>query len=188
MNPLFEAGLAIEQFCRSRSWRFCFIGGLAVLRWGEPRLTHDLDLTVLTGFGGEELYVRDLFLSFEARIDDAAAFALRNRVVLMRSANGIPVDIALGALPFEEHAVHRATPYEIGAGRSLLTCSAEDLVVHKAFAGRDRDWLDIEGVIVRRGRHMDWDLVLSELRPLLDVRGERSAEERLRGLRERAPG
>jgi hypothetical protein len=39
VNPLFAAALEIQQFFNAHGWRFCFIGGLAVQRWGEPRLT-----------------------------------------------------------------------------------------------------------------------------------------------------
>jgi hypothetical protein len=128
---------------------FCFIGGLAVLRWGEPRLTRDIDLTILAGFGAEEAVVDRLFDRFEARIDDARPFALRNRVALLRATNGVPVDVALGALDFEQRAVQRASLWDVKDAQ-LLICSAEDLIVHKAFAGRDRDWLDIEGVVIRQ--------------------------------------
>ena len=51
----------------------------------------------------------------------------------------------------------------------LLTCGAEDLVVHKAFAGRDRDWIDVEGVIERRRDTLDRKLIETELRPLLEL-------------------
>jgi hypothetical protein len=60
VNALLEAGLEIQSFMVSRGWEFCFIGGVAVLRWGEPRLTRDLDLTLLTGFGNEAEYVDPL--------------------------------------------------------------------------------------------------------------------------------
>ena len=43
----------VQLFCLERHWQFCFIGGVAVQRWGEPRLTQDVDLTVLTGVGNE---------------------------------------------------------------------------------------------------------------------------------------
>ena len=46
MNPIFAAALEVQDFCRSRGFRFCFIGGLALQRWGEPRLTQDVDLTI----------------------------------------------------------------------------------------------------------------------------------------------
>jgi hypothetical protein len=35
----------VQQLCQQHGWRFCFIGGVAVQRWGEPRLTQDVDLT-----------------------------------------------------------------------------------------------------------------------------------------------
>ena len=89
--------------------RFCFIGGLAVQRWGEPRETVDVDLTLLTGFGGEDRFVSALLTHFEPRIDDAAAFAQVNRVLLLRAPSGVGLDIAMGGLPFEESAVVRSS-------------------------------------------------------------------------------
>jgi hypothetical protein len=54
---LFVAAVAVQDLCRERDWGFCFIGGLAVLRWGEPRLTRDIDLTILASFGAEKAVV-----------------------------------------------------------------------------------------------------------------------------------
>jgi hypothetical protein len=44
----------VQSLCEAHRWRFCLIGGVAVQRWGEPRFTQDVDLTLLTGFGTEE--------------------------------------------------------------------------------------------------------------------------------------
>jgi len=30
------AAAEVETFCRGRGWRYCFIGGIAVQRWGMP--------------------------------------------------------------------------------------------------------------------------------------------------------
>lgn len=182
MNPIFAAAQEIQEFCRARKWRFCIIGGLAVQRWGEPRFTRDVDLTLLTGFGNEPAFVDELLLGFRPRLADARDFALRNRVVLLESAVGVPIDLALGAMPFEEAAVLRATPYPVAPGVELSTCSAEDLVVFKAFAGRPRDWLDIEGIVTRRGAGLDAKLVWRELLPLLELKEDDEAEPRLRRL------
>ena len=57
MNPISIAALEVERVCRAARFSFCFIGGIAVQRWGKPRMTADVDLTVVTGFGGEEPYV-----------------------------------------------------------------------------------------------------------------------------------
>ena len=40
-----------------RGWRFCFIGGLAVQKWSEPRVTDDVDLTLFTGLGTEAPFI-----------------------------------------------------------------------------------------------------------------------------------
>ena len=142
MNPIFAAALEVQAFCRERSWRFCFIGGLTVQRWGEPRLTQDVDMTLLTGFGTEAPYVDALLTGFAGRRPDAWEFALRHRVVLVRSRAGIPVDVALGAMPFEERAVARASEFVIQPGVALVTCSAEDLIVEPETAERLRAVLD----------------------------------------------
>ena len=47
---------------------FCFIGGLAVARWGEPRYTQDVDLTVLCPFGDEEHRARELVSVLSPRV------------------------------------------------------------------------------------------------------------------------
>lgn len=186
MNPIFAAALEVQAFCHAREWRFCFIGALAVLRWGEPRLTQDVDLTIVTGFGGEEAYVDALLGRFAGRLPDARQFALRSRVALLRSESGIPIDVALGAMPFEERAAQRASAFTLSAGVALSTCGAEDLIVLKAFAGREKDWLDIEGVALRQAGRLDETLIWAELDPLLELKEAPEAATRLRTLLDRA--
>lgn len=53
MIELFREAQTVQRFLTDRGWPFCFIGGVALQHWGEPRVTRDLDLTVFTGFGGE---------------------------------------------------------------------------------------------------------------------------------------
>lgn len=60
------------------------------------------------------------------------------------------MDVALAAFPFEERSIQRASQWTWTAGQGLLTCSAEDLVVHKVFAGRDLDWSDTERILTRQ--------------------------------------
>jgi Nucleotidyl transferase AbiEii toxin, Type IV TA system len=171
VTELIRVAARLQERFEAEGWRFCFIGGLALQRWGEPRETIDVDVTLLTGFGDEEPYVAKLLEQFAGRVGDAAQFALANRVLLLRSDSGVGIDIALGGLPFEESAVDRATPYAYPGEVSLLTCSAEDLVVMKAFASRGQDWVDIEGIIVRQTGKLDWSYVEEQLRPLAELKG-----------------
>jgi len=163
---LFRVAADVQTFCEGRSWRFCFIGGLALQRWGEPRETVDVDVTLLTGFGGEEPFIGALLDRYARRVQDAAAFARTNRVLLLRSDSGVGIDVALGGLPFEEEVVDRASPFPFPGDVPLRTCSAEDLIVLKAFAARGRDWVDIEGVIVRQAGALDWSYIDARLAPL----------------------
>jgi len=168
MNTLYEAALEVSDFLSRKSWRFCIIGGLAAIRWGEPRLTVDVDLTLLTGFGGEEEYARLLLEKFSGRTNDPMGFALRYRVLLLTASNGRDIDISFGAFPFEEGMVDRASPFEFADNVELVTCSAEDLFVLKVFANRSKDWADAEGVAVRQS--LDRAYIFKHLRPLCELK------------------
>jgi len=61
----------------------------------------------------------------------------------------------------------------------LITCSAEDLIVHKAFAGRDLDWGDVERILIRQRGKLNLPQIRTELKPLLDLKGELEALEKL---------
>ena len=169
MNGLFEAALELHQFMEENHWRFCIIGGLAVVRWGQPRATQDVDVSLLTDFGKEEDYVDALLRRFEGRIPDAGRFAMENRVVLAKASKGVPLDISLAGFPFEVQVIDRASFFGFGPGVELRTASAEDLIVLKAFAGRDQDWADVKGILERQGDVLDWNYVRRELGALSEL-------------------
>lgn len=185
VKPVFDAAREIQDFFRQSGRRFCIIGGLALQRWGQPRITKDADFTLLCELGAETGVVDQVLSRFAARIPDARNFALKARVILIQTASGIPIDVALGALPFEQRCVERATGFDFGPGLRLVTCSAEDLVVLKAFAGRGQDWVDIENVLIRQRRTLDWKLVFAELKPLLELRETPENLEQLRKLKDK---
>ena len=185
MNTLFGAAAEVQRVVEASGAPFCFIGGLALLRWAEPRLTRDVDLVVVTGFGCEAPVVDLLLEALPARVPDPRALASRARVVLLRTGGGVGVDVSLGALPFEERAAARATDWEVEPGTRLRTCTAEDLVVLKVFAGRPQDWVDVTSVLDRQGDDLDVALVLEELGPLLALKEQPGDLDRLRALLDR---
>jgi hypothetical protein len=185
MTPLLESALALQDFCDVRGWRFCIIGGIAVLRWGEPRFTRDVDVTLLSAFGQEDEFIQPFLANgYSGRISDAADFARRNRVLLLNSPQGIPIDIALGALPFEALAVDRSSLFIFAPGCALRTCSAEDLIVQKLFAFRTRDLLDVETVVVRQQGRLDWDYIETQLGPLAELKTQPEIMAKLASLKE----
>jgi len=185
MKALFRTAAELNSLLSERDWRYCFIGGIALQRWGQPRLTNDIDLTILTGFGQEARYIDELLKLYNGRIPDARQFALGNRVLLLVSNDGIAIDVALGGIAFEEQVVSRASQHEFLPGLTLPTCSAEDLVVLKSFADRPRDWADVETVIIRQQKRLDWEYVFEQLRPLCQIKESLEIIEHLEQLRNR---
>jgi hypothetical protein len=189
MNPLLEAAQRLQDLLDSWKWRFCLIGGIALLRWGDARFTRDVDVSLLTGFGREDEYIsRLLNADYRGRMEDAAGFARRHRVLLVTAPNGVPVDIALAALPFEARAIERATLFEFAPGCLLRTCSAEDLMVLKLFAFRAQDLADVESLAARRGKSLDWAYVLENLSPLAEAKDEPSIMNTFARLRRQYGG
>ena len=183
MTRLVMLAAELQSLLDSKSWKNCLIGGLVLQRWGEPRLTKDVDMTVLAGFGGEEPVVDLLLARFAGRRPDAREFALQNRVLLIQSADGIGMDVALGGLPFEERVMERASDFDFTPEYRLRTCSAEDLIVMKAFANRERDWLDVETVLIRQEQRLDWKQIMAELKPLSELKESPEIPARLEKLR-----
>ena len=182
MKSLFHTAAELETFLIERGWQYYFVGGIALQRWGQSRSTNDIHLTILTEFGSEAAYVDALLQRYHARIPNGREFALRHRVLLLHSREGIPIDAALGGIPFEKKVVSRATRHEFLAGVSLLTCSAEDLIVLKAFADRPTDWGDVETIIARQQARLDWKYIFDQLGPLCQLKKAPEIVDRLRRL------
>jgi hypothetical protein len=182
LNSVARAALEIQKALEEQNAQFCFIGGIAVQRWGEPRFTNDADVTLLTRFVDDEKWTDFLLSRFKPRYPNAKHFALEKRVVLLHASNGTGLDVALAALDFEVNCVTRSSLWRSKKNIALRTCSAEDLIVHKAFASRQRDWLDVETILMRQGRKLDVGLIFRELEPLVALKEEPAILERLRGL------
>lgn len=179
-HSLWEAASEVLSVCRDQGWAACVIGGVAVLRWGEPRMTRDVDLAVLSA--AEPVDIIDQLLSrFPGRTEQAGVLARSSHVLQMHASNGIAVDITFGTAPFQRRAVQRATPWG-STDTAVITCRAEDLITFKVFAGRARDWADIEGIVNRQSDALDTDLIWQELMPLLAAKGDPDGATRLRRL------
>ena len=82
------------------------IGGLAANLLGRPRITKDVDAVVLLGdLQVEAFLATGTRFGFAPRIGDAAAFAAKNRVLLViHSPSKTDVDISLAPCPLNERA------------------------------------------------------------------------------------
>mgnify|MGYP001336683372 CR=1 FL=1 len=171
-QTIWRSAVELNQFLDSCGYTFCFIGGISLQRWGQPRSTRDIDLNLLAGFGNEHPIIETILKRYQSRIDDPVGFALRARILLLQNISGTSIDLSLGGLPFEDRMQQRASPWSVPGAGVIRTCSAEDLVVLKAFAARRQDWLDLDSVVKRQGSGLDRRLIEDELTPLSELKEE----------------
>ena len=155
MNKQTEAVVELHDFLTAINIPYAIIGGLAVQYWGEPRLTVDVDMVVVIPNGEEEAFCRSAIEKFTPRISNAVEFAVQNRILLLHAPNGCPFDISFGLSGYEDDMLKRIVSYEIVPGQQVFLCSAEDLIIHKAIAGRPRDIDDMKGIVLRQKDNMD---------------------------------
>ncbi|MBI3397767.1 MAG: nucleotidyltransferase [Deltaproteobacteria bacterium] len=138
-----------ETFGR-RGLPYMVIGGQAVLLYGEPRLTRDIDITL--GLGADRideiLYIAEE-LSLRPIPKDIKDF-VRQTMVLpsIDDVTGIRVDFVFSFTPYEMEAIGRARKIVIN-GQGVRFASPEDLIIHKIFAGRLRDIEDVRTVLLK---------------------------------------
>lgn len=176
---------AVAAELSARDLPFMLIGGQAVLIHGEPRLTQDIDVTL--GVAPDRL--DDLLdvsraIGLEPLPRDPVAF-VRDTLVLPTAhpESTIRVDFIFSLTPYEAQAIERAVGVEI-RGETVPFASAEDLLIHKLFAGRPRDLEDARGVVRRKGPELDWDYLARWAREFASVPGREGMPEALAELEE----
>jgi hypothetical protein len=129
---------------------YMIIGGQAVLLYGEPRLTRDVDVTL--GVNIDRLH--DLLtvvkeLSLNPIPNDVESFVKQTMVLpTLDEPTGVRVDFIFSFTPYETDAIKRARKITI-MGQEVCFASPEDLIIHKIFAGRPRDLEDVWSVILK---------------------------------------
>lgn len=129
---------------------YMIIGGQAVLLYGEPRLTKDIDITLGINIDRineilsiiQELSLRPLPKNLESFI--------RQTMVLpaLDDNTGIRVDFIFSFTPYEIEAIKRAKSIKI-LQQEVNFASPEDLIIHKIFAGRPRDLEDVRIILLK---------------------------------------
>lgn len=128
---------------------YMIIGGQAVLLYGEPRLTKDIDITLGAGLDRLSAVVNAAHGAGLTPLVNPETFT-RETMVLPCSdpESGMRVDFILSFSSFEQIAISRARTVKIG-NTELRYASVEDLVIHKLIAGRARDLEDVRGILLK---------------------------------------
>jgi hypothetical protein len=130
---------------------YMVIGGQAVLLYGEPRFTRDIDITLGLDAGGvERILALANGLSLRCLVENPTEFVGRTMVLpCLHDASGIRIDFVFSWSAYENEALRRARSVAI-EGTPVRYATVEDLVIHKLIAGRPRDLEDVASVLVRQ--------------------------------------
>lgn len=184
--PDFERLIAgVSRALQAHGIPFMLIGGQAVLLHGEPRLTQDVDVTL--GVAPDRL-PEVLEAAGSAGLaplpDDPEGFVGETFVLPCdEPGTGIRVDFIFSTTPYESRAIDRAVEVDI-RDVDVPFAAAEDLILHKLFAGRARDLEDVAGVVRRKGEELDWDYLRGWAEEFAEIPGREEMPEQVEALHE----
>lgn len=126
------------------------IGGHAVLIYGEPRLTKDIDITLGLDPGDYKLILEPLKdLGVKVLVEDPKSFVNEFMVLpVIDESSGIKIDFIFSFTPYEREAIKRSNKIKVGKIR-VNFASVEDIIIHKIFANRARDLEDVKNIILK---------------------------------------
>jgi predicted nucleotidyltransferase len=130
---------------------YMLIGGQAVLLYGEPRLTRDVDVTL--GAGPDRL-PEILGIAQAAKwrvlVESPERFVAQTMVLpCLEPTSNIRIDFIFSFSAYEQEALARARRVRMGSAE-VCFASVEDLIIHKIVAGRPRDFEDLKGILVKK--------------------------------------
>lgn len=147
--------------------RWYVFGAQAVLVWGRPRLTGDVDVTMFLDPDETEGFVAAMTAAgFDVRVADVHDFVARTRVFpFTHAGSGLALDVVLGGPGLEEEFLRTARPVDLG-GVTVPVIGPEELLVTKVLAGRPKDLDDVRGILAAQGDTLDLPRVRGLLRAL----------------------
>lgn len=130
-----------------REWgRWYLFGAQAVIAWGVPRLSADVDVTLKIDPDEPERFIAAMEAGgFDLLVSDKE-FVQRTRVLpFVHRATAMPLDIVLAASGLEDEFLQRSEPVDVG-GTIVPVIHPEDLIIAKVLAGRPKDVEDARAV------------------------------------------
>ena len=152
--------------------RWYLFGAQAVVAYGVPRFSADVDVTLALAPDAPERFARDMEAGgFTLRVDDPE-FLRQTRVLpFVHAATGMPLDVVLAGSGLEEEFLGRAKTTDIG-GVNVPVIDIADLLVAKVLAGRPKDIEDARSLWRLRGSHIDRRRIRRVLRLLEEALGQ----------------
>lgn len=156
---------ALARVLRELRAPWYVFGAQAVLVWGRPRLTADIDVTVKLDPEQPERLVQAMAAAgFALRVSATEDFVKRTRMLpFVHTATAWPLDVVLAGPGLEDRFLSDAVEVDLGEGVLVPVIRAEDLVVTKILASRPKDLEDVRGVLLERLDRLDVAAIRSTL-------------------------
>ena len=129
---------------------YMIIGGQAVLIYGEPRFTKDIDITLGAGINElKKILSLCNSLNLTPLIENINDFVSKTMVLPVSDpVSNLTVDFIFSFTDFEKEALNRAVDIQLET-KSVKFASVEDLIIHKIFSGREIDLIDVKSIILK---------------------------------------
>ena len=152
--------------------RWYVFGAQAVVAYGVPRLSADVDVTIKLVPDDPDQFVRDMQAAgFDLRVDDAS-FVRRTRVLpFVHAATAMPLDVVMAGSGLEDEFLARARATDLG-GTTVPLIDVQDLIVAKILAGRPKDIGDAQSLWRAHGPGLDGGRIRHTLRLLEEALGQ----------------
>ena len=149
---------------------YMVIGGQAVLLYGRPRLTRDIDITLGVDSDQFEI-IAGVCKELDLKIlpVEPKVFAAQTKVLPADDpVSKLRVDFVFSFSPYERQALKRTQKVKL-AGYPVSFASCEDVIIHKLIAGRAVDEEDVKSIMIRQSDKIDFGYVKDWLEKFEDM-------------------
>lgn len=156
----------------SRWGRWYLFGAQAVVVYGVPRLSADVDVTLALDPDTPDRFAAEMEVAgFSLSVSDPA-FVRRTRVMpFIHQPTGMPLDVVLAGSGLEDDFLTRAITVDLG-GTSVPVIHVEDLIIAKILASRPKDLDDARALWRAHGQTLDREHIRHTLGLLEEALGQ----------------
>jgi hypothetical protein len=164
---LISALKIIVGFLELNKIPYMVIGGVANSIYGEPRQTFDVDIKINIT---ESIKMEDLL----SKIKENSEIMVSSPKEFIKETNVLPVlidntkvDLIFANLDFEKTAINNSIKMKF-EGIDIFISRPEDLIIQKCVSHREKDWIDIKGIIKANRNNLDENYILLHCKELSD--------------------
>jgi predicted nucleotidyltransferase len=162
---------------------YMIIGGQAVLLYGSPRLTRDIDMTL--GVDTDKFFLIQTIcknLGLKILPENPEDFANQTKVLPAEDPNSkVRVDFIFSFTHYEQQAINRAKEVHMN-DYPVRFASCEDVIIHKMLAARAVDEEDVKNILIKNENAIDLEHIRKWLSQFGKIAEHKGILQRFNGL------